>query len=132
MISKYEILNDLLRYLKESNKNSFGYENDKLISYKEAQILLDYIKKLKKEIKEIKSFIGDTDLINTINAKNNTNKILIKEKKELQQLINEIKEYCEEIESRSIDYTDTDYDLGQDNVARDILRKIRGEDNESN
>jgi hypothetical protein len=69
MISKYEILNDLLRYLKESNKNSFGYENDKLISYKEAQILLDYIKKLKKEIKEIKSFIGDTDLINTINAK---------------------------------------------------------------
>lgn len=42
--------------------------------------------------------------------------------------IEEIKEYCEEIESRSIDYTDDDYDLGQDSVARDILRKIRGKE----
>lgn len=44
------------------------------------------------------------------------------------KIIKEIKAYCEEIESRSIDYTDTDYDLGQDSVARDILKILRGEE----
>jgi len=47
-----------------------------------------------------------------------------------QNVIKEIKDYCEEIESRNIDTTDTDYDLGQDSVARDILKIIRGNDNE--
>ena len=41
-----EILDKLLKYFKESNKNDFGYEKDKLISYEEAQILLDYITNL--------------------------------------------------------------------------------------
>lgn len=40
---KNEILNKLLEYFKESNINNFGYEQDKLISYEEAQILLERI-----------------------------------------------------------------------------------------
>lgn len=46
--------------------------------------------------------------------------------------INQAIEYCEEITSREIDISDTDYDLGQDFTARDILNILRGEDNESN
>ena len=44
-----EILDKLLEYFKESNINDFGYEKDKLISYEEAQILLDYITNLQEE-----------------------------------------------------------------------------------
>ena len=44
-----EILDKLLKYFKESNINDFGYEQDKLISYEEAQILLDYITNLQRE-----------------------------------------------------------------------------------
>ena len=47
-----EILNKLLEYFKESNINDFGYEKDKLISYEEAQILLDYITNLQQELQE--------------------------------------------------------------------------------
>lgn len=65
-----------------------------------------------------------------LNAKINTNKILIREKKMLQQRINQAIEYCEEITSREIDISDTDYDLGQDFTARDILKILRGNDNE--
>lgn len=39
-------------------------------------------------------------------------------------------EYCEDITSREIDISDTDYDLGEDSVARDILDILRGENNE--
>lgn len=49
-----EILNKLLEYFKESNINDFGYEKDKLISYEEAQILLNYITNLQKENKDLK------------------------------------------------------------------------------
>lgn len=49
---------------------------------------------------------------------------------ELQQRIDKAIEYCEEITSREIDISDTDYDLGQDFTARDILDILRGEDNE--
>lgn len=41
-----EILDKLLKYFKESNVNDFGYEQDKLISYEEAQVLLDCITNL--------------------------------------------------------------------------------------
>ncbi len=49
-----EILNKLLEYFKESNINDFGYEKDKLISYEEAQILLNYITNLQKENEKLK------------------------------------------------------------------------------
>ena len=49
-----EILDKLLKYFKESNVNDFGYEQDKLISYEEAQILLDYITNLQEELEEEK------------------------------------------------------------------------------
>ena len=49
-----EILNKLLEYFKESNINDFGYEEDKLISYEEAQILLDCINNLQEEKKDFK------------------------------------------------------------------------------
>lgn len=49
-----EILNKLLEYFKESNINDFGYEKDKLISYEEAQILLDYITNLQEEVEDLK------------------------------------------------------------------------------
>jgi hypothetical protein len=57
-----EILNKLLEYFKESNINDFGYEKDKLISYEEAQILLNYIANLQKENQNLKNqldFIGE-------------------------------------------------------------------------
>ena len=38
-------------------------------------------------------------------------------------------EYCEDITSREIDISDTDYELGEDFTARDILKILRGEDN---
>ena len=63
-----------------------------------------------------------------LNAKINTNKILIREKKMLQQKIDKAIEYCEEITSREIDISDTDYELGEDFTARDILKILRGED----
>ena len=50
-----EILDRLLKYLKESNINNFGYEQDKLISYKEAQILLDYITNLQQKVEQLES-----------------------------------------------------------------------------
>ena len=40
-------------------------------------------------------------------------------------------DYCEDIISREIDISDTDYELGEDSVARDILKILRGE-NENN
>lgn len=49
---------------------------------------------------------------------------------DLQIRIDKAIEYCEEITSREIDISDTDYDLGQDFTARDILKILRGEDNE--
>lgn len=42
--------------------------------------------------------------------------------------ISKVMEYCEEITSREIDISDTDYDLGQDFTARDILKILRGEE----
>ena len=56
---KKEILNKLLKYFKESNINDFGYEQDKLISYEEAQILLDYITNLQEENKNLKLSLKD-------------------------------------------------------------------------
>ena len=47
-----EILDKLLEYFKESNINDFGYEKDKLISYEEAQILLDYITNLQEKVNQ--------------------------------------------------------------------------------
>ena len=49
MEDETKILNKLLEYFKESNINDFGYEKDKLISYEEAQILLDYITNLQED-----------------------------------------------------------------------------------
>lgn len=48
---------------------------------------------------------------------------------ELLNRINKAIEYCEDITSRAIDISDTDYDLGQDFTARDILTILRGKDN---
>ncbi len=47
---------------------------------------------------------------------------------ELQERIDKVIEYCEDIIIRAIDISDTDYELGQDSVARDILDILRGED----
>ena len=60
-----EILNKLLEYFKESNINGFGYEQDKLISYEEAKILLDCITNLQKENQKLKQpqiFIDTMDM----------------------------------------------------------------------
>ena len=54
-----EILDRLLKYFKESNINDFGYEQDKLISYEEAQILLDYITNLQEENENLKLSLKD-------------------------------------------------------------------------
>ena len=40
------------------------------------------------------------------------------------KLNNEIKEYCDSILERDIDVSDTDFDLGQYGVARDIKSKL--------
>ena len=86
----------------------------------DVRMTLDYIDELEKENEKLKKDKGRVvserkDLLSSCLYQN--------------KIIEEIKEYCEEIEYRSIDYADTDYDLGQYSVARDILRKIRGEDN---
>ena len=44
-------IKEILDYLKRSNKNLFGYEQDKIISYEEVQLLLDYITNLQKEVR---------------------------------------------------------------------------------
>ena len=48
-------IKETLDYLKESNKNRFGFEQDKIIEYKEANQLLDYITNLQKENEDYKS-----------------------------------------------------------------------------
>ena len=45
-------IKEILDYFKESNKNRLGFEQDKIISYKEANQLLEYITNLQEEIKE--------------------------------------------------------------------------------
>lgn len=48
-------IKEILDYFKRSNKNRFGFEQDKLISYEEAQILLDYITNLQEENETLKA-----------------------------------------------------------------------------
>lgn len=42
-------IKEILEYYKRTNKNHFGYEQDKIITYKEAHLLLDYITNLQEE-----------------------------------------------------------------------------------
>lgn len=56
-MNKEEIFEELLEYFKRSNKNQFGYEQDKLISYEEAQIILNKFNKQKEVIDKIKEYI---------------------------------------------------------------------------
>lgn len=58
------------------------------------------------------------------------NKQLVKAILNQDKKIDKAIEYCEDITSREIDISDTDYDLGEDSVARDILDILRGKDNE--
>lgn len=63
---KKEILNKLLEYFKESNINDFGYEKDKLISYKEAQILLDCISELEGKIEYLEYLKNENERLNNV------------------------------------------------------------------
>jgi hypothetical protein len=79
---KKEILNELLEYFKESNINDFGYEQDKLISYEEAQIILDYITNLRKIEQDHQKLNGEL---------REENKKLQEENERLNNIINELK-----------------------------------------
>ena len=59
-------------------------------------------------------------------------KSLMKQIIEQDKRIDKAIEYCEDITSREIDISDTDYDLGEDFTARNILKILRGKDNENN
>ena len=43
-----------IEYLKESCKNQFGFEQDKIITYNEAQEIVKYLENLKQENKHLK------------------------------------------------------------------------------
>ena len=47
-------IKEILDYFKRSNKNKLGFEQDKIITYKEANQLLNYITNLQEELKEYK------------------------------------------------------------------------------
>ena len=51
-------IKEILEYYKRTNKNHFGYEQDKIITYKEAQILLDYITNLQEENERLEKING--------------------------------------------------------------------------
>jgi hypothetical protein len=80
-----EILNKLLEYFKESNINDFGYEKDKLISYEEAQILLNYITNLQKENEKLKEELNCKEHFSSTMPENTEFVILTKENYDKQQ-----------------------------------------------
>ena len=45
-------IKEILDYFKRSNKNKLGFEQDKIITYKEANQLSDYITNLQEELEE--------------------------------------------------------------------------------
>ena len=45
-------IKEILDYYKRTNKNHFGYEQDKIITYKEAHLLLDYITNLQEKVEQ--------------------------------------------------------------------------------
>ena len=56
-MNKEKTFEELLEYFKKSNKNQFGYEQDKLISYEEAQIILQKLDKQKEVLDKIKEVL---------------------------------------------------------------------------
>lgn len=54
-----EDIKEILEYYKRSNKNKFGYEQDKIITYKEAHLLLDYITNSQEEIERLNNIIEE-------------------------------------------------------------------------
>ena len=89
------------------------------LKWEEAQILLNCITNLQKENKKLKQEIvaindsldeATTILSNCLKISQNVNK--------------EIEEYCNSILERNFDISDSDFDLGQYGVARDIKSKL--------
>lgn len=80
--------------------------------------------------------MNNEDFIKTINGelwyKSDYAYWLYKQLEDRDNKINKAMEYCEDITSRAIDISDTDYELGEDFTARGILKILRGEDNENN
>ena len=100
-----EILNKLLEYFKKSNINDFGYEKDKLISYEEAQIILDYITNLQEELEEEKRIEqADFKIIQNLEEENER---LLKTQKMYEKKCNKIHDYilqnCEIIRHKDYD-----------------------------
>ena len=106
-----------IKWLEEELKNPHYLGNYITIRDKEYEYLkqlLDYITNLQEENERL----------------NNQYDLMENSLDEKQEVIDKAIEYCEEITSREIDISDTDYDLGQDFTARDILNILRGENNE--
>ena len=113
---KKEILDELLKYFKESNINGFGYEQDKLISYEEAQIILDYITNLQEENKNRISESLSYDLVKA--------KI-----KDLEYKIDKAIEYIKEhnVIATNKEYMPKEYEYC---CSADLLNILEGEDKE--
>lgn len=77
-----------------------------------VKAILEENKELKKELVAINNTIDETAIIlsNCLKISQNVNK--------------EIEEYCNSILEKDIDVSDTDFDLGQYGVARDIKGKL--------
>lgn len=73
-------------------------------------------------------------LLKTYNDLEEQYKSLMKKAIEQDKRIKQAFDYCEEIINQAIDTTDSDYDLGRDFTARDILYilspKMEGDENE--
>ena len=92
---------------KEIKDIAMWEENDSELAKYSIQELTSLVIKFKEQNKQLKNVILNQD-----------------------KKIDEVIEYCEEITSREIDISDTDYELGEDFTARDILKILRGKEDE--
>lgn len=99
---------------KEIKDIAMWEENDSELAKYKIQALNGLVNSYKRQNEFLEASIKHIEQVNT----------------DLYKRIDKAIEYCEEITSREIDISDTDYDLGQDFTARDILKILRGEDNE--
>lgn len=118
-----EILNKLLEYFKVSNINDFGYEKDKLISYEEAQILLDYITNLQEEVNKLTA--ESTEWESKYYEADNDRHKLFEQKEKAIEYINENKHLSMFADCREPE-EDWNYDLEIN--PKDLLNILNGDD----
>jgi len=144
-----ENIKEILEYFKSSNINRWGYEQDKIITYKDANQLSDYITNLQEELKSAnESITWWQNRFNALQEENErlNNIIKIMEKyfeliidlgydydgfnqvESLKGLIDELVKYASL--GRAYNTTEPIYEDGKGKIYNIINKELKGDDNE--